>query len=132
MHAQAQIGTPRIRPLMLRPTTGPFVPSRSVCHYWFHCLNREIFERRLPTVQFRVNKEPTSWGYYMAPDIIGISPEYESKQQFVAILGHELVHHWQAHNGFIHHCHGSSFMRWVRKFRKHGIVLAEHGDVHMD
>lgn len=117
--------------LMTRPVTGPFRPTHSSVRWWFHTLNRELFNGELPAAQFKAHNDPDSWGYYIAPELIAYSRAYRTKQHFVAVLAHEMVHHWQAHNGLGNHCHGASFVQWIRRFRRHGIVLAEHGDVHM-
>lgn len=130
-HADAGKVRYYVRGLMTRQVTGPFCPTPGIARWWFHALNREIFKGALVPARFKPHNDPDSWGYYLAPDLIAYSREYETKQHFVAVLGHEMVHHWQAHNGYGNHCHGASFVQWITRFRRHGIVLAEHGDVHM-
>lgn len=121
----------RVLALMSKPLTGVYHPTQHAVQWWFHCLNREIFDTCLPCVRLRLNTDNYSWGYYVAPDLIGYRRVYQTKQQFVAVLGHEMVHHWQAVNGLPYTPHNQQFYRWRRRFLRHGILLVEHGDVHI-
>lgn len=116
--------------LMTRPRTGPYRPTEGAMLWWFRVINAEIFNDELPDIVPRVRSVPGEWASYDAPHIICCDARFHTKQQFVAVLAHETVHHWQAHNGYGNCAHGDSFLRWRRAFRKHGIKLAVHGEVH--
>lgn len=104
------------------------------CRYWFHVINREIFGGTLPfpdriDIRWRRNKmyayHLTEW---MADGSIrttlAMSKKYRSKQFFIEVLAHEIVHHWQALNGEPLG-HGPSFMSWESKFNSKGIPLVK-------
>lgn len=101
------------------------------CENWFKILNRELFDNSLPEVHeidIRWRRGAHAWyDYDETKPGTGISrllmnKRYKSKQFFVEVLAHEMVHHYQ----YIYNeemGHGSSFMKWRDKFNKKGLTL---------
>ena len=53
-----------------------------------------------------------------------MNKRYKSKQIFVEVLAHEMVHHYQyIYNEEVGH--GSSFLKWRDKFNKKGLNLVK-------
>lgn len=96
------------------------------CQQWFNILNREVFDNSLPPVdQIDIRWRRKAYAYY-AYDETGVelhmNKKYKSKQFFVEVLAHEMVHHYQYMNGE-RMGHGPSFTKWRGKFRKKGLNL---------
>jgi hypothetical protein len=99
------------------------------CQEWFNILNRELFDNSLPNVdEIDVRWRRQAHAYYdYAAKRNGsckllMNKRYKSKQFFVEILAHEMVHHYQYINGE-RMGHGLSFTTWRDKFNKKGLNL---------
>jgi len=103
------------------------------CQKWFNILNRELFNNSLPPVNeidIRWRRGAHAW-YDYDEDHPGegtskllMNKRYKSKQFFVEVLAHEMVHHYQ----YIYSeemGHGSSFLKWRDKFNKKGLNLVK-------
>lgn len=101
------------------------------CQKWFNILNRELFNNCLPKldeIDIRWRRKAHAWYDYddrCAGDgttRLLMSRRYKSKQFFIEVLAHEMVHHYQ----YIYNeemGHGSSFFQWRDKFNKKGLNL---------
>jgi len=101
------------------------------CQQWFNVLNREIFDNSLPQVHeidIRWRRGALAWYDYdeTRPGFgtvkLLMNKRYKSKQFFIEVLAHEMVHHYQ----YIYNeemGHGSSFFKWRDKFNKKGLNL---------
>lgn len=100
------------------------------CEEWFNILNRELFKNSLPPVdEIDIRWRRGAYAYYDYDEnkINGIckllmNKRYKSKQFFVEVLAHEMVHHYQ----YIYNeemGHGSSFLKWRDTFNKKGLNL---------
>ena len=103
------------------------------CQKWFNILNRELFENSLPPVdQIDIRWRRGAYAWYEYDEAspgegiakLRMNKRYKSKQFFVEVLAHEMVHHYQ----YIYNeemGHGSSFMKWRDKFNKKGLTLSK-------
>jgi hypothetical protein len=103
------------------------------CQKWFNILNRELFDNSLPKVDdidIRWRRGAYAWYDYdeTKPGTgevrLLMNKRYKSKQFFVEVLAHEMVHHYQ----YIYNeemGHGSSFFKWSGKFNQKGLSLSE-------
>lgn len=103
------------------------------CQSWFNVLNRELFDNSLPPldeIDIRWRRKAHAWydydeakpGYGTAKLLM--NKRYKSKQFFVEVLAHEMVHHYQyVYNEEMGH--GSSFLKWRDKFNKKGLNLSK-------
>lgn len=103
------------------------------CQKWFNILNRELFNNSLPKVDeidIRWRRGAHAWyDYDQSRPGIGcakllMNKRYKSKQFFVEVLAHEMVHHYQYVNNE-EMGHGSSFLKWRDRFLKKGLNLVE-------
>lgn len=101
------------------------------CQKWFNILNRELFENSLPRideVDIRWRRGAYAWYDYdekfpgQGTAKLLMNKRYKSKQFFVEVLAHEMVHHYQYINNE-DVGHGSSFLKWRDKFNKKGLNL---------
>lgn len=102
------------------------------CQRWFNILNRELFNESLPPVSeidIRWRRGAYAWYDYdeskpgQGAARLLMNKRYKSKQFFVEVLAHEMVHHYQyVYNEEIGH--GSSFLKWRDKFNKKGLNLS--------
>lgn len=121
----------RVRALMQRGYEFPYAPTESTMRWWFHQLNRELFWGKLPPVTITIGPRKGAWGYYDPPGKIALAERFITKQHAVAVLAHEMVHHWQySIDENPRMDHGQSFQSWAPRFEKHSIKLAVHGNVH--
>jgi len=99
------------------------------CQKWFNILNRELFDNSLPKVHeidIRWRRGAHAWyDYDEDKPGTGISKllmnkRYKSKQFFVAVLFHEMVHHYQYINNE-KVGHGKSFVKWKNIALKYGL-----------
>ena len=98
---------------------------------WFRILNRHLFNNTLPPVdEIDIRWRRTAHAWYDYDDSkpgygttrLLLSKRYKSKQFFVEVLAHEMVHHYQyIYNETVGH--GSSFLKWRGKFNKKGLNL---------
>lgn len=103
------------------------------CVRWFNILNREIFNESLPPVDeidIRWRRRAHAWYDYdeskpgHGSARLLMNKRYKSKQFFVEVLAHEMVHHYQyIYNEDVGH--GSSFLKWRDKFNKKGLSLSK-------
>lgn len=100
------------------------------CQQWFNVLNREIFDNALPPIQIDIRWRRGAYAWYDYDDTrydpdnakLLMNKRYKSKQFFVEVLAHEMVHHYQyIYNETVGH--GSSFLKWRGKFNKKGLNL---------
>lgn len=105
---------------------------------WCTIINEEIFDGKLPDIdEIDIRQRRKSYAYYLGitdtNDVnfqqskLCLDKQYKSKKFFIAILGHEMVHHWQFTVGKPLG-HGPSFQKWVNKFKKKGLRLAREYD----
>lgn len=103
------------------------------CQKWFNILNRELFNSSLPKVHeidIRWRRGAHAWYDYEESEPgtgtsrLLMNKRYKSKQFFVEVLAHEMVHHYQYINNE-EVGHGSSFIKWRGKFNKKGLNLVE-------
>lgn len=103
------------------------------CQKWFNILNRELFNSSLPKVHeidIRWRRGAHAWYDYEESEPgtgtsrLLMNKRYKSKQFFVEVLAHEMVHHYQYINNE-EVDHGSSFIKWRDKFNKKGLNLVE-------
>lgn len=103
------------------------------CRVWFNILNKEIFDNTLsPIHDVDIRWRRKCHAYYEVEvdrdtkdcvyTKLSMNRKYRSKKTFVEVLGHELVHHYQAlYNEPLGH--GPSFFEWSDKFSKKGLKL---------
>lgn len=102
------------------------------CQEWFNILNRELFDNSLsPVDEIDIRWRRQAYAYYdydeKNPNGICkllMNKRYKSKQFFVEVLAHEMVHHYQYTNNE-EMGHGSSFLKWRDKFNKKGLNLSK-------
>jgi len=111
----------------------PYETTLRDCREWFEVINNELFKGKLPPVdEIDIRWRRGTHAYYeyaIKPKCknhtsIKMNKRYSSKQMFVEILAHEMVHHWQyvmGHND----SHGKSFNSWKGPFGRKGLVLCE-------
>jgi hypothetical protein len=100
------------------------------CEEWFKILNRELFKNSLPPVnEIDIRWRRGAYAYYDYDESrsngickLLMNKRYKSKQFFVEVLAHEMVHHYQCINNE-EIGHGSSFMKWRDTFNKKGLNL---------
>ncbi len=118
----------------------PFKPTKKKLWYWFNKINAEVFEGKLKKfrkVQFL--KCRTMWAIsygvqiwsktkkkqYLHTDLI-IKDSFRTEKQFVDVLAHEMVHHWQWSHSEAGMTHGQTFWMWKEALEKHNIILTEN------
>lgn len=109
----------------------PYYTKIEDCKKWFNIINQEMFRSKLPLVEdWDIRWRRRVWAWY-ACDYnktgelvcqILMNKKYKSKKFFLEVLGHEMVHHWQAHsNAPIGH--GQCFKEWKESFKKRGLKI---------
>lgn len=98
---------------------------------WFYILNRLLFNNKLPPVDvidIRWRRGAHAWYDYdeklpgTGTTKLLLSKRYKSKQFFIEVLGHEMIHHYQ----YIYEetvGHGPSFFKWRDTFNEKGLNL---------
>ena len=99
-----------------------FYPTEDACHVWFSIINDEIFDNKLSPVSFSIYGLKGIWGYYDS-GVVSLNVQYPSKNLFLNILAHELIHAYQDQQGLSIN-HGKSFWGWRKKFFRNGLSLA--------
>ena len=123
----------RLLKLMREDTTPLYETTEEDCLLWIRILNREVFNNQLPPLSeisigrrrgvhaFYTYITDTKDSEYLYTKI-SMNKKYKSKQFFVEVLAHELIHHYQAvyNQPF---GHGPSFVAWRDKLNRKGINL---------
>lgn len=120
-----------------------YTTTKKDCLYWFKIINRELFEDQLPPfthidVRWRRNQthafyKSLHYGSGKNREIVStqlcMNKKYPSKQFFITVLAHEMIHHFQFFNeerlG-----HGKSFTRWTKHFKQKGLTVARAYNAH--
>ena len=101
-----------------------FYPTVAACNVWFSIINDEVFGNRLVPVTLVVRRLRGIWGYYREePSELVVTDSFPSKNLFLNILAHEMVHAFQHQTGTIVN-HGKSFWEWRKRFSRNGLLLA--------
>lgn len=128
----------RVAKIMSSTETNVYETTEKDCREWFKILNEEIFSNKLaPLDEIDIRWRRGSFAFYECitdtKDVtylkskLCMNKRYKSKQFFVSILCHELIHHYQAlYNEPLGH--GPSFFRWSDKLNKKGIKLVRNYD----
>jgi len=116
--------------LMKQPEKNLYETTIEDCRKWFDIINREIFDGCLdPIEDIDIRWRRGTHAYYeyykcrCLPPRLRLNKKYKSKQYFVAVLAHEMVHHHQ-HLFGEPVGHGIYFSRWEKKFKQKGLTLA--------
>ena len=120
------MGRPRKNKRLLAELTAhKFHPSLAGCDFWFSIINDEVFCNKLNPINFDIRRLRGVWGYYDdETGIITLSNVFTSKELFLNVLAHEMVHVYQHQQG-MDLSHGDTFWEWREKFKRNGLVLAE-------
>jgi hypothetical protein len=109
-------------------TNLSYQPSLRDCYTAYRRLNKDIFRNKLPRVQIQLKRLHGYWGECEHDDIkftIRLNKRFASKQFFIMVLAHEMVHiHQYANLGIMNH--GASFHSWRPKFARFCIPLSEY------
>lgn len=128
----------RIAKIMASNESKTYETTEQDCQDWFNVLNEEIFDNKLaPLDEIDIRWRRGTFAFYecvtdtkndsFLRTRLCMNKKYKSKQFFVAILAHELIHHYQAlYNEPLGH--GPSFFRWSDKLNKKGIKLTKAYD----
>jgi hypothetical protein len=116
--------------LMKSTEKNTYETTQEDCQRWFRVINQEVFSNKLPQIDridIRWRRGSHAWyecynGSRKRYSKLNMNKKYSSKQFFVEVLAHELVHHYQFANG-IPLSHGESFAEWKERFNKKGLSL---------
>ena len=134
----------KIKTIMARNVSNeeiitPYMSSKRKATYWFNILNREVFNSKLTKFRNVIitenlhNKKGKIFaeceGFYDLNEKpiadLHLTDKFKSVQQFISILGHEMIHLYQwIYEGSMNHSKQNFFRPWEEKFAKHGIKLA--------
>jgi hypothetical protein len=100
-------------------------PKLSECKYWIEVINVEVFNNALDPVQIEVRRLRGAWGQYNdKSNTITLTNWFPSKEIFLNVLAHELIHAYQ--NAYGEPLgHGPSFWQWKKRFKNNGLYLSE-------
>ncbi len=97
---------------------------------FFNILNYAIFNGKLtPIDKFSIRRIRDALAYYEYDEKTDIAqmtfkPKFKNMKQFLDILGHEMVHHYQiTHQKNNSGNHNSYFYKWKSKFERMGLDL---------
>lgn len=104
-----------------------YVPSLYSVKKYSKLLNEELFKGQLPPINYiDIKRRRGQWACYTVTttgqSLLCMNNRYESKNQFINVLAHELVHHWQNINNKPMN-HGKTFYHWKSKFKTKGLAL---------
>lgn len=122
----------RLAKLLETNESYEYETSVEECNEWFNILNRELFDNTLPPVdEIDIRWRRNAHAYYDYDETkpngickLLMNKKYKSKQFFVEVLAHEMVHHYQYINGE-KMGHGPSFTKWRGRFNKKGLNLVK-------
>lgn len=118
---------------MKEEETPLYETTEEDCLLWFRILNREVFNNQLPPVsEISIGRRRGTYAFYTKitdtknPSYLytklSMNRKYKSKQFFVEVLAHELIHHYQTINNQPLG-HGPTFLTWRDKLNRKGINL---------
>jgi predicted SprT family Zn-dependent metalloprotease len=100
-----------------------FFCTVEACNYWFSIINDEVFSNRLEPVTIEVRKLRGAWGLYYHEGLLVLNDVFHSKNLFLNVLSHEMIHAYQHQKG-LEINHGKTFWLWRKKFASNGLSLA--------
>lgn len=97
--------------------------------YWFHVLNKAIFNNQLRTPRrfiIKQHRDVHAWCFDRAGKRfdIAINPDFDCKREFLSILAHEMLHGLEHQLGR-KMSHGAFFKSFYWKFKRQGLHLQE-------
>jgi len=107
----------------------PYKPNKPNTELYYNILNYAIFNGRLdPIDRFSIRRIRDALAYYEYDSETGettmtFKPKFKNLKQFLDILGHEMVHHWQLTIGKDTGNHNAIFYKWKTKFNRMGLDL---------
>ena len=107
----------------------PYKPNKPNTELYYNILNYAIFNGRLdPIDKFSIRRIRDALAYYEYDSETGettmtFKPKFKNLKQFLDILGHEMVHHWQLTIGKDTGNHNAIFYKWKTKFNRMGLDL---------
>lgn len=134
----------KLAKVMSEPQTkakDKFHPTESDCKEWFGILNTLIFNDKLkPFDEFRIGRRRGVWARCQGCYHLDYGKEHvptrscyleinnwlQSKQHFIKIMGHEMIHHheWTIDGVDEHYAdHGATFQKWIPKMKKYKIDI---------
>jgi hypothetical protein len=126
------------RRLWAELTAHEFYPNIAICNVWFSIINDEVFNNKLKPIDFKVQRLRGRWGYQTDdPPLVVLTDVFPSKNLFLNVLAHEMIHVWQYQQQIDElygpsywksekrEAHGPSFWKWEKKFKRNGLALAE-------
>jgi len=126
----------------LRSPEETYHPTVDDVEEWFHIINTTVFDRKLTDIScFEIKRQRGRLAEYIYwPSLVEYETtklvmhnRFRSKQLFINVLAHEMVHHYQYlyKVGKTRDCkmnsdwHGKSFKEWKSKFEQKGLSLSE-------
>jgi len=108
----------------------PYKPNKVNTEMFFNILNYAIFNGKLsPIDKFSIRRIRDALAYYEYDEKTDVAqmtfkPKFKNMKQFLDILGHEMVHHYQiTHQQKCSGNHNSYFFKWKKKFERMGLDL---------
>jgi len=107
-----------------------FKPTEHQAKIWFHKLNKSIFDGKItPMPKIEIRRRHKIWGEaswnnedVSISTLISLTTRFRSKQHFLSILAHEMVHIYQAMVGDTGN-HNALFYSFRKKFEEQGLLL---------
>jgi hypothetical protein len=105
-----------------------YCPEKSDIEYWFGVINEAVFSHALPNFnEIHINDLDDVWAWFehfgeTESHELQMHHTYDSKQLFLNVLAHEMVHLYQQINNQPLG-HGKSFRRWERDFEENYLTL---------
>lgn len=121
---QSSCPSKRNRRLLSELKAHKFYPTIDACNVWFSIINDEVFRNKLSPVNFSIMRMRGTWGYYEdSQSLVVLNQWFPSKNLFLNILSHEMIHAHQHQQGLDVN-HGRSFWIWRKRFKTNGLSLA--------
>jgi hypothetical protein len=112
------------RRLLAELTAHEFYVTVAACDFWFSVINDEVFGNKLKPVTMEVRRLRGVWGYYEDDKFLLVMTDtFPSKNLFLNVLAHEMVHAYQHQQGNVPN-HNKTFWDWRKRFARNGLSLA--------
>lgn len=112
----------RVKRHIRKRGSEPLVLTQRIVTRWWNLLNTAVFYGSLPrltSVQLLEHKKEHAWAIPGSHGEISVSmyPTFASRQLFLSVLIHEMVHAWEFQN-YPRAGHGKRFFTWKHRIKR--------------
>lgn len=126
---RSSLTTSRIKDFLLKSDNSSYYyPTPHSVRHWFDLINKDVFNEEINFASKLIINKAKNLGWVEHKKrsntcTLCLRQRYANFNQFLNVLGHEMVHMWQLTVARDTGDHNRMFYKWSSTFAKHGLCL---------